>query len=92
MLTGIGGSLTFAGVILFFVVIDLTVAMGRPGAQPRDIPVSETITTPAARGWEPTLDRPGLWVAVAIALIAIAYGPFFLTYDPQAVSPGFKLF
>jgi hypothetical protein len=29
---------------------------------------------------------------VAIALIAIAYGPFLLTYDTVPVSPGFRAF
>jgi hypothetical protein len=28
-------------------------------------------------GWEPKLDRLGLWVAAAVVLILIAYGPFF---------------
>ena len=30
--------------------------------------------------------------APALTAIVIAYGPFFLMYTPQAVSPGFKLF
>jgi hypothetical protein len=28
----------------------------------------------------------------AVLLIAIAYGPFFLTYSPEAVSPGFRVY
>jgi cytochrome c oxidase subunit 1 len=43
-------------------------------------------------GWELTLDRLGLWVIVAIALIAIAYGPFLLTYDVVPVSGPFRAF
>jgi cytochrome c oxidase subunit 1 len=92
MLTGVGGTLMFIGVMLFFLVIGLTVLAGRRGEQPADIPVSETLTAPALTGWEPRLDRLGWWVAAAVLLIVIAYGPFFLMYTPKAVSPGFKLF
>lgn len=92
ILTGIGGTLMFIGVMLFFLVIGLTIAAGRRGEQPGDIPVSETLTAPALTGWEPRLDRLGWWFAAAVLLIVIAYGPFFLSYSPQAVSPGVKLF
>lgn len=92
ILTGIGGSLMFLGVMLFFLVIGLTIARGRRGEQPADIPVSETLTAPALTGWEPRLDRLGWWFLAAVLLIAIAYGPFFLSYSPQPVSPGFKVF
>ncbi len=92
ILTGIGGTLMFTGVMLFFLVIGLTLVVGRRGEQPKDIPVSETLTAPARTGWEPRLDRLGWWFAAAIVLIVIAYGPFFLTYAPRAVSSGFKLY
>ncbi|HEX6107332.1 MAG TPA: cbb3-type cytochrome c oxidase subunit I [Gemmatimonadales bacterium] len=92
ILTGIGGTLMFVGVMLFFLVIGLTIVAGRRGAAPADIPVSETLTAPSRTGWEPWLDRLGWWFAAAVLLILIAYGPFFLTYEPAAVSPGFKLF
>jgi cytochrome c oxidase subunit 1 len=92
ILTGVGGTLMFIGVMLFFLVIGLTIAAGRRGEQPADIPVSETLTAPAVGGWEPRLDRLGWWFVAAVVLIAIAYGPFFLSYSPQPVSPGFKVF
>ena len=91
ILTGIGGSMMFTGVMLFFLVMGATIVMGRKGAGPVDIPVSATLTAPARTGWEPRLDRIGLWVAIAIVLILISYGPFFLGYRPAFVSPGFKL-
>lgn len=91
-LTGIGGSLMFVGVMLFFLVIGLTVVAGRKGEGPKDIPVSETLTAPARTGWEPSLDRLGIWVLAAIFLIAIAYGPFLLMYHVIPVSPGFTAF
>lgn len=91
-LTGIGGTLMFVGIMLFFVVIGLTIIAGPRGEAPRDIPVSETLTAPAAQGWERELDRLGWWVAAAVALIVIAYGPFFVSYAPRLLSPGFRLF
>jgi cytochrome c oxidase subunit I len=92
ILTGVGGTLMFVGVMLFFVVIGLTIVVGRKGAEPQDIPVSDTLTAPAKSGWEPVLDRLGWWAVAAIVLILIAYGPFFLGYDYTPVSPGFRLF
>jgi cytochrome c oxidase subunit 1 len=88
----VGGTMMFVGVLLFFLVIGLTVIAGRKGEGPKDIPVSQTLTAPALTGWEPKLDRFGFWMVIAIVLIVIAYGPFFLGYTPNFVSPGFKLF
>lgn len=91
-LTGIGGTLMFVGVMLFFLVVGLTIVAGRKGGAPADIPVAETLTAPSRLGWEPVLDRLGLWVLAAIVLIAIAYGPFFLMFRALPISPGFRLF
>lgn len=75
------------------IVIAMTAWAGPRGAHPRDVPVSETLTAPAATGWERNLDRFGLWVAVTIVLCVIAYGPFLAMYLPaRLVSPGFRLF
>lgn len=91
-LTGIGGTIMFIGIILFFVVIGLTIIAGRREEAPRDIPISESITAPSTVGWERGLDRIGFWVTVALVLILISYGPFFVTYAPRLVSPGFRIF
>ncbi len=91
-LTGIGGTIMFIGILLFFVVMGMTLLVGKKGAEPKDIPVTRTITAPSLTGWQPHLDRIGLWVIAAIALVLIAYMPFFLTYAPRFISPGFKLF
>jgi cytochrome c oxidase subunit 1 len=92
IITAVGGSLMFIGVILFFIVVGLTAARGKPAGASADIPVSGSLTAPANSGWEPALDRLGIWVALAVLLILIAYGPFFFTYQPNFVSPGFRLF
>jgi cytochrome c oxidase subunit 1 len=90
ILTGIGGTLMFIGIMLFFLVIGLTVLMGQKRAATVDIPVSETLTAPSLTGWEVNLDRIWLWVGVAVLLIALAYGPFFVMYFPaRFISPPF---
>jgi cytochrome c oxidase subunit I len=92
IVTGVGGTMMFVGIILFFVVVGMTVVAGPKGEGPKDIPISLSLTPPATTGWTTSLDRLGLWVLVAVLLIVMAYGPFFLAYEPHFVSPGFKLF
>ena len=69
--------------------------------EPSQVPISHhgrasrhsaTLTAPARAGWEPVLDRLGLWVLATVALIVLAYGPFFLTFRALPVSGGFRLF
>jgi cytochrome c oxidase subunit 1 len=91
-LTAIGGSLMVLSVLMFFFVIAMTLLVGARGDGPRDIPVSESLTAPARTGWETRLDAVGLWMVVAIVLVLIAYGPFFIAYlPPNMVSTGFRL-
>jgi cytochrome c oxidase subunit I len=94
ILTGVGGTLMFIGIMLFFLVIGVTAFFGkrRTAAEVMDVPVSETLTAPAMKGWERSLDKVWFWVLVAIALIIVAYGPFFLQYTPWFVSPGYRFF
>jgi len=92
-LTAIGGALMFFGIAQFFIVIAMTTWAGPLGGHPRDVPVSETLTAPATVGWEPHLDRIGVWVLATLVLCAIAYGPFLATYLPaHLVSRGFRVF
>jgi cytochrome c oxidase subunit 1 len=93
-LTGIGGTLMFIGIALFFIVIAMTVLAGKRGVGvPADIPFSETLAPASTTGWDTNLDRIKLWVGVTIVLIALAYGPFFITYFPaRFISPGFTGF
>ena len=91
-LTGIGGTLMFLGILIFFVVIGVTVVAGRRDEAPDDVPWSTTLTAPSLRGWEPQLDRLVWWTIAAVVLIIIAYGPFFISYlPPRFISPGFSL-
>ncbi len=91
-LTAIGGTLMFFAIMMFFVDIGMTIAVGRRGAHPVDVPFAETLHAPATSGWQVKLDRLGWWVVVAIVLIVLAYGPFLLTYVPRLISPGYRLF
>jgi cytochrome c oxidase subunit 1 len=92
-LTGIGGTLMTIAAVMFFLVILMTIFVGKKGEQPKDIPVSETLTPPKTSGWEVRLDNMWFWVIVAIILILMAYGPFFATYlPPHLVSPGFRIY
>jgi len=74
------------------VIMAVTFVAGKKEGAPTDIPVSESLTVPATTGWLVRMDNIWLWVIVAIVLILIAYGPFFLTYSVNMVSPGFKAF
>ncbi|HET7039086.1 MAG TPA: cbb3-type cytochrome c oxidase subunit I [Gemmatimonadales bacterium] len=91
-LTGIGGSIMTLGMLIFFLIMIMTWLVGKRDGAPADIPVSETLAGASPSGWDVRFDRIGLWVLAAILLIALAYGPFFLTYDLNLVSPGFRLF
>jgi cytochrome c oxidase subunit I len=92
IITGIGGSIMTIGALMFFVVLLGTIFAGEKGAGPKDIPFGETLVPPATTGWEPRLDRLGLWVVVAIVLVVIAYAPFAISYlPPHLVSAGFRL-
>jgi cytochrome c oxidase subunit I len=86
-LTAIGGSLMFTSGILFFVVIIMTLL----NKQTADVemPVAEAMI-PAERSLA-IFDRWHVWVGLMILLILIAYGPFFLTYTPNFVSQGWKV-
>lgn len=92
ILTGIGGTLMFIGLLLFFIVIAMTVLVGRKGEQPKDVPWSETMSPPATAGFGLRLDSLAFWVVVAVALVVIAYGPFFLGRSLHMISPGYNFF
>jgi len=89
LMTGIGGTVMFVSGVLFFVVILRTLASKVTG-EVYEMPLSETMH--GDEGSPAILDRVGLWVIVAVVLIAIAYVPVFLNHAYQFKSPGFSLF
>jgi cytochrome c oxidase subunit 1 len=91
-LTGIGGTLMFIGILIFFVVIIVTILRGKKGDIPADVPWSETLSAPGTSTWSVRMDSLAFWTVVAIVLVVIAYGPFFGSYlPPNFVSPGFTV-
>ncbi len=86
-MAAVGGTLMFVSGVLFFVVIVMTV-LNKATAQV-EMPVAETML-PASRS-APVLDRWPVWIGVMILLIVIAYGPYFITYEPNFVSEGWKV-
>ncbi len=92
ILTGIGGTMMFIGVVMFFFVIAMTIVKGKKGAGPTDIPWSTSLTGPTTKGWTLRFDNITFWTVMAVVLILIAYGPFFAGYlPPNFVSPGFSI-
>lgn len=83
--TAVGGTIMFISAVLFFVVIGMTLWRGEAGAI-EPMPVAEAMRD-SSESW-PLLDNWKVWVGVAVALIVLAYGPVFLTYTPNFVSPG----
>ncbi len=91
--TAVGGSLMAVGITLFFVVLLGTIFFGRRLEKRPDMPIAETVHPASRKGWEPILDRWPVWVAVAVILIVIAYGPFVISEMPPTLNtPPFRLF
>jgi len=92
LMTGFGGIVMFIAVMLFFLIIIMTAFFGEKRAA-EDLPLTETIRPPDNRGWQIGLDNFGYWIAITVALIVMAYGPFIVTYmPPKLTSPGFQAF
>ncbi|MBI3990445.1 MAG: cbb3-type cytochrome c oxidase subunit I [candidate division NC10 bacterium] len=71
-LVGIGGTILFVSTILYFVNIGLTVVASREPAAV-EVAFAEALSGPEHA--PAILDRWGLWVAMAVVLVVIAYGP-----------------
>ncbi len=85
-MTAVGGSVMFISGSLFLIVLLGTLLAGRKGAVVEMPVADEFVSGPQESA--AILDRWGLWVGLAIVLILIAYGPYFLSYMPNFVSPG----
>jgi cytochrome c oxidase subunit I len=86
----IGVALLFISATLFFVVIFGTVLIRRKLKTEIQMPVAEALDPKPAPEW---LDRWFPWVAGAVALILISYGPmlFNLIQNMQLLSPGYQV-
>jgi cytochrome c oxidase subunit 1 len=90
-LSAVGGVILFVSAMCYVGVVVGTMLVAPRGARP-PIEYAEALTPPAAG---PSLwDRLGLWGAVAVVLIVIAYGPplYDLHTMPRFPSQGFSPF
>jgi cytochrome c oxidase subunit 1 len=89
-LVGVGGALLFISALLYFVNLLLTATVGR-GPAPAMLAFAEATSGPE---YAPAfLDRWRPWIALAVALIVVAYAPTLLrlaTTTPFAV-PGMRV-
>ncbi len=88
--SAIGVILLLISATLFFAIIFGTVLIPRKLKTPIEMPVAEPLDPTPAPAW---LDRWFPWVAGAVALILISYGPmiFNLIQTMQLTSPGYQV-
>lgn len=86
LLTGIGGTIMFISGLMFGLIILWTVLRG-PAVAPVAMPVADAMVHGPDEGW-PVLERWPVWIGLAVVLILLAWGPFFLTYEWNMVSTG----
>jgi cytochrome c oxidase subunit 1 len=86
----LGVTLLFISATLFFAVIFGTVLIRRKLKTAIEMPVAEPLDPTPAPAW---LDRWFPWVAGAVALVLISYGPmlFNLVQNMQLLSPGYQV-
>jgi cytochrome c oxidase subunit 1 len=88
--SALGVGLLFISATLFFLVIFGTVLLPRILDAPIEMPVAEPLDPKPAPEW---LDRWFPWVAGAVALVLVSYGPmlFNLIRNVQLLSPGYQV-
>jgi hypothetical protein len=84
-MTGIGGSLMFASMMLFFFILVMTVFAGKKSQQ-SDLPFTTTVQAPPTIGWQPRLDRFSYWALASVVLSIAVYRPFILGHFPPRLT------
>ena len=87
IVTGIGGTLMVTSGTIFFIVIIGTLLRKKGSAGAVEFPIADTVYGPEQS--PAILDRLGLWTAVSVVLILIAYVPVFVSHYYNFTSPGF---
>lgn len=80
------GTIMFISGLMFGLIVLWTVLRG-PAAGRVDMPVADAMVHGPDEGW-PVLERWPVWIGLAVVLIVLAWGPFFLTYEWNMVSTG----
>jgi len=86
MFAAVGGIVMFISGMLFLTIIVVTLFRKKGSAGVVEFPVADCIH--GAKEGSAWLDRLGVWTAVGVLLIAIAYTPVFLSHDYNFTSPG----
>src|SRR5581483_11393846 len=88
VLTGLGGVIMVVSGVLFFLVV-LGTLCGWAGRGTTELPAAASEVRPGV--W-PVVDRLGGWTVATLVLIALSYGPVFLSLLPPSLnSPGFRV-
>ncbi len=88
LFTAVGGSIMYVGALLFFLVVVLSFFTKKVEVKEEDYEFAEALS-PSDRA-PAILENWGLWVAVAVALIIVAYLPYLITYSYNFISPGYS--
>lgn len=93
-ITGLGGAILFVAGILFFYVLIATLVSGRRlmRQETPEIPFAEVVSGPGNKPVVKLMDRIGLWLLIAGALILVAYVPTLIDQIRNYVPvPGMRL-
>ena len=83
--TGIGGSLMFVSAMLFFLILVMTIVVGKETEQ-RDVPFTATVQSPSTVGWTARLDHLSHSVLASLILVIAVYGPFIMGHFPPRLT------